>query len=129
MERRPGSVWVNLEFTLKAWGARGGFKDGSDMVRFVISINPFRLSVEDELGGMLRGWNSALARGSDGLHRAAALGWREGAYSRAVWEAEQRLRRRWGMEDREMPKVTRLLTWQHPQGLQQKQGTSPQADS
>lgn len=88
MERRFGLVWVNLEFILKVWGVRGGFKDGSDMVRFVIFINFFRLSVEDELGGMLRGWNSVLVRGSDGFYRVVVLGWREGVYLRVVWEAE-----------------------------------------
>lgn len=45
-------MWVNLDFILRAEGAREGFKEGNGMVRFVFSINPSGQSVEDGLEGV-----------------------------------------------------------------------------
>lgn len=38
-EGEPRSVWVNLDLILGAGGTREGNKEGSDMVRFVLSVN------------------------------------------------------------------------------------------
>ena len=50
-EGEPRSVWVNLDFILWAEGTREGNKEGSDMVRFVLSVNLSSQGVEDELEG------------------------------------------------------------------------------
>ena len=50
-EGEPRSVWVNLDFILGAEGTREGNKEGSDMVRFVLSVNLSSQGVEDELEG------------------------------------------------------------------------------
>lgn len=50
-EREPRSMWVNLDFILGAEGTREGNKEGSDMVRFVLSVNLSSQGVEDELEG------------------------------------------------------------------------------
>ena len=44
-------MWVNLDFILGAEGTREGNKEGSDMVRFVLSVNLSSQEVEDELEG------------------------------------------------------------------------------
>lgn len=48
-EGEPRSVWVNLDLILGAGGTREGNKEGSDMVRFVLSVNLSGQGVEDEL--------------------------------------------------------------------------------
>lgn len=50
-EGEPTTLWVNLDFILGAGGTREGNKEGSDMVRFVLSVNLSGQGVEDELEG------------------------------------------------------------------------------